>query len=124
MRNPGLIPHSVQADDALLERLIDILRANHRGQGRAVNSADLVLELYGPISPRGADRTIRDAVEKINNAGGLVCSSPASGYWWAASLEDGLPAAQKKLHRAEVQVVNAKRLANNLEMSFGQQESA
>ena len=122
MKNTGLIPNVITADEKLAERLSRILKSGHSGQGRAATSYILANELFGMFIPKNADRTIRDAVEKINAAGGLVCSSPACGYWWAQSLEDGLPAAEKKLHRAQVQLINAKKLENNLKYSFSAQE--
>ena len=123
MKNTGLIPRSITADDNLIERLIEILFYLHTGQGQAITTNNLVLEVFGSVVPRDAGRTIRDAVDKINKAGGLICSSPACGYWWAQSLEDGLPSAEKKLHRAQVQLLNAKKLENNLRYSFSRQET-
>jgi hypothetical protein len=118
MKNTGLIPVSVLAGDDLVGSLTDILKKFHTSQARAVVSATLAHEIFGLFVPKDAERTIRDAVEKIIEQGGLVCSSPACGYWWAESLDDGMPAAQKKLHRAQVQLVNAKKLEHNLMNSF------
>lgn len=48
-------------------------------------------------------------IEEISAEGGMVCSSTRCGYWWAASLDDGLPAAESLEARALTQLENARR---------------
>jgi DNA-binding winged helix-turn-helix (wHTH) protein len=99
----------------------------HQGQGKAVKKRDLIVALWGEEAARDEsynsryDRSLRGMIEAINQEGGLVCSSPKHGYWWASSLEDGLPAAESLKGRALTQLENANRLVENIKAEFGGQ---
>jgi len=114
-------------EDELKTRLMWLMKTYHVGQGRAIKKKDLLLKLYGVQAAADEsynnldDRELRAAIPEINLAGGLICSSASSGYWWAASLEDGLEAAERNMNRALTQLENARRLAKNLQAEYGGQ---
>lgn len=108
-------------------RLIRLMRDNHKGKERAAHKRDLLREFYSVRVAENEsynnlfDREIRGLIEEINQGGGLICSSAADGYWWAESLVDGLPAAEKNKSRALTQLGNAERLVDNLKKEYGGQ---
>jgi len=108
-------------------RLIRLMRDNHMGKDRAAHKRELLREFYSVRVAENEsynnlfDREIRGLIEEINQGGGLICSSAADGYWWAESLVDGLPAAEKNKSRALTQLGNAERLVQNLKREFGGQ---
>ena len=67
------------------------------------------------------DRSLRAMIEELIQDGEPICSSPTAGYWYAASLEDGLPAAEQSKARAMTQLGNANRLAENIKKAYGGQ---
>lgn len=90
---------------------------------------DLLREVFGAHAAADEsynnpfDRTLRGLIEEINAEGGVICSSARHGYWWAASLADGLSAAEANMGRALTQLENSKRLVDNLKREFGGQLS-
>lgn len=128
MDNTGQIPLSatVIATGTGLLRLRKILRERHCGKENAVKTDALLMELFK--EPQAGfhygnlyGRALRAMIEDLNNHGDIICSDTAHGYWWASSLEDGLPAAKARLKRAGTQFKNARKLTDNLRRHFGGQ---
>lgn len=85
-----------------------------------------MMELFGIY--KGApeydtlERLFRRCIELGNqDQGGLVVSDASVGYWWAASLSDGLEPAEKNMARAETIRHNAKTLLDNIKKTYGGQ---
>ena len=110
-------------------RLLHILTHRHIGQAQAVKKADLLVEMFGPEAAvdksynNQYDRSLRAMIEELIQGGQPICSSPTDGYWYAASLEDGLPAADRAKSRALTQLHNAERLEKNIVETYGGQMS-
>ena len=110
-------------------RLLHILTHRHVGQAQAVKKADLLVEMFGPEAAADKsynnqyDRSLRAMIEELIQNGQPICSSPTDGYWYAASLEDGLPAADRAKSRATTQLHNALRLKKNILETYGGQMS-
>lgn len=108
-------------------QLIYLMKARHFGEENAAHKKQLLQEFYSVRVAENEsynnlfDRELRSMIEEINQEGGLICSSPKSGYWWAASLKDGLAAAEKNQSRALTQLGNATKLVENLKHEFGGQ---
>ena len=108
-------------------RLLHILTHRHIGQAQAVKKADLLVEMFGPEAAvdksynNQYDRSLRAMIEELVQGGEPICSSPTAGYWYAASLEDGLPAAEQSRARAMTQLSNANRLTENIKKAYGGQ---
>jgi len=73
-------------EDELKSRLLWLMKNFHSGQARSIKKRELLVELYGAYAAadesynNAYDRTLRAAIEEINQAGGLVCSSAHGGY--------------------------------------------
>ena len=110
-------------------RLLHILTHRHIGQAQAVKKADLLVEMFGPEAAvdksynNQYDRSLRAMIEELIQGGQPICSSPTDGYWYAASPEDGLPAAERAYSRAMTQLYNAARLKKNILETYGGQMS-
>ena len=110
-------------------RLLHILTHRHVGQAQAVKKADLLVEMFGPESAADKsynnqyDRSLRDMIEELVNTGAVICSDSARGYWWAASLEDGLPAARQKIARGATITKSGRTLERNILETYGGQMS-
>lgn len=123
--NPN--PYASKSSNEKKAELKLILMQSHLGQERAVKKVDLIRKLWGDAAANDQsynsrfDRSLRAMIEELNHEGGLVCSSPSSGYWWADSLDDGLPAAQSLIARASVQMDNARTLEKNIVKAYGGQ---
>ena len=110
-------------------RLLYILTHRRVGQSKAVKKADLLVEMFGPEAAADKsynnqyDRSLRAMIEELIQGGQPICSSPTDGYWYAASLEDGLPAAERAYSRAMTQLYNAARLKKNILETYGGQMS-
>ena len=110
-------------------RLLYILTHRHVGQSKAVKKADLLVEMFGTEAATDKsynnqyDRSLRAMIEELIQGGQPICSSPTDGYWFAASLEDGLPAAERAHARATTQLHNAMRLKKNILETYGGQMS-
>ena len=108
-------------------RLLHILTFHHVGQSQAAKKADLLVEMFGPEAAADKsynnqyDRSLRAMIEELIQGGQPICSSPTDGYWYAASLEDGLPAAEQSRARAMTQLSNANRLTENIKKAYGGQ---
>jgi len=115
-------------DEYAKNRLKSILMDYHVGQVKAIHKDELLNEVFGSVALIDKsnnniyDRSMRAMIEHINTKeSGMICSDPSCGYWWAASLSDGLPAAQKLLDRASTQRANAQELIDNMRHHFGGQ---
>lgn len=110
-------------------RLLSILKTRHVGQSNAAKKSELLVELWGPDSAQDKsynnqyDRSLRSMIEDLVGEGHPICSSPSAGYWYAASLEDGLTAADQSKARALTQLENANRLRENIVAKYGGQLS-
>lgn len=119
-------PYLVYATDDAKQRLSMIMRS-HQGVKCAIKKADLLSAVYGPGAAQDKsynnkfDRSLRALIEETNSEGGMICSSPAAGYWWADSLDDGLPAAEALERRALTQLTNARNLLKNIKSEYGGQ---
>lgn len=116
----------VYATDDAKQRLFMVMQS-HQGIKRAIKKWDLVTAVYGPgaavdrSSNNKYDRSLRALIEETNSEGGMICSSPSAGYWWADSLDDGLPAAEALEGRALTQLTNARHLLQNIKTRYGGQ---
>mgnify|MGYP001399000486 CR=1 FL=1 len=110
-------------------RLESIMRHRHSGQGRAAKKSELLTEMWGPEAAADKsynnlyDRSLREMFDEINAHGGLVCSDSVRGYWWAESLEDGLPAARQKIARGANIIESGRVLERNILDAYGGQLS-
>lgn len=115
------------ANEKKKEELKLLLQLRHKGQEKAATGNTLIAELWGLEAAQDRTynsryhRSLRTMIEEINQAGGLICSDSVSGYWWAADLKDGMPAAEKNKARALTQLENAKRLEENIVNAYGGQ---
>lgn len=124
-----MIPTWVDARNTNPELISEIVRAmktRHFGRERAANKDELLKELFG-ITKASDDyeqieRTFRKCIEVANaEDGALIVSDVNAGYWWAASLDDGMVAASKHMNRALTMLGNAERLVDNLKKEYGGQ---
>lgn len=119
--------YATQADERKKYQLLDLMRRYHRGVDKSAKKSELIEELYGPEAAQDKtynsryDRSLRDMIEEINQEGGVICSDSTHGYWWAASIDDGIAAAEKNLARAFTQKKNAEQLIENLKREYGGQ---
>ena len=110
-------------------RLLYLLKSRHTGQGQSAKKSELLTEMWGADATADKsynnqyDRSLRSMIEDLVGEGHPVCSSPSNGYWYAASLEDGLPAAEQSKARALTQLGNAERLHKNIVAMYGGQMS-
>ncbi len=117
---------TIKTDEATKTRIIHLMKGYHCGKARQIKKRDLLAEVYGQGATRDEsynnlqDRKLRKMIEEINDEGGLICSD-SSGYFWAASLDDGLDAAERNRARALTQLENANHLIENLKAEYGSQ---
>lgn len=111
----------------LTPRLIHLMKNYHVGQGKAIKKRELLRELLGAEAASNEsynnlqDRQMRDAINKANEEGALICSSATRGYWWAADMSDGLGSVTENKSRAMTQLANVSTLEKNLEREYGGQ---
>ena len=119
-------PYLVFATADAKDRLLNVMYS-HRGAARAIKKYALIAQVFGvdAASDKSVnskyDRSLRELIEQTNHEGGMICSSPAAGYWWADSLDDGLPAAEALERRAVTQLNNARNLLKNIKERYGGQ---
>ena len=110
-------------------RLLHLLKSRHTGQAQSAKKSELLTEMWGADASADKsynnqyDRSLRAMIEELIQNGQPICSSPNDGYWYAASLEDGLPAADRAKSRALTQLRNAERLEKNIVETYGGQMS-
>lgn len=115
------------ANEKKKQELALLLQLRHKGQSKAATGNTLIAELYGLDAAQDKSynnryhRSLRLMIEEINQEGGVICSDSVNGYWWAADLKDGMPAAEKNEARALTQLENAKRLKENIVNQYGGQ---
>lgn len=117
-------PHNTPANRA---RLTHLLKSRHAGKERAAKKSELLTEMWGAEASADRsynnqyDRSLRDMIDELNQCGAVICSDSSRGYWWATSLEDGLPAARQKISRGVTIMEGGKRLEQNLMSVYGGQ---
>jgi hypothetical protein len=121
MDNIGQIPLPIEKISLQCSaRVRSILEGRH-GQTQGIKSKRLTFLVFGQYN-HNLERAVQNAITDINNNdGGLICSDTVHGYWWADSLNDGLPAAERRVSRALTQLHNAKILKENIRRHFGGQ---
>ena len=68
------------------------------------------------------ERLLRRCIELANTQHhALIVSDTEHGYWWAASLNDGLEPAEKNMDRAKTIMHNAKAVLDNIKSEYGGQ---
>lgn len=108
-------------------RLVFLMQNYHVGQRKAIKKRDLLKEVFGDAADQNEsynnmqDRQIRDAINKANEEGALICSSARHGYWWAADMSDGIGAVEENKSRALTQLANVSTLEKNLQREYGGQ---
>jgi len=119
---------NINTPERVKTQLVYILRTYHVGQGKAIKKRDLLREIFGQSVAEDEsynnlqDRQLRDAINKANNEeGALICSSARLGYWWAASMSDGVGAIEENKSRAMTQLANVSALEKNLQKEYGGQ---
>jgi len=60
-------------------------------------------------------------VEELINEGKPICSSAKCGYWYAASLTDGMESVEENKSRAMTQLANVSKLEKNILNEYGGQ---
>jgi hypothetical protein len=114
--------------DEMMQRLQYVMSTWHVGKEKAIKKRDLLTEIFGEGAGKNEsynnpyDRKLRSMIEELNHDhGGLICSTPDAGYFWASSLTEGLDAVEASNRRAVTQLDNAKHLERNLKNQFGGQ---
>lgn len=113
-------------DPAFIAAVIRHMQKYHFGQMRSAKKEQLMKEMFGmnkgEANYDSTERTLRMGIELANQENGaLIVSDTVNGYWWAASLEDGLEPAERNMSRARTILDNAKKLVENLKDSYGGQ---
>lgn len=113
-------------DEDFIREVMRVMRKNHLGIGKAAKKEELMRELFGVAKHsakyESTERVLRMAIEVANqDFGALIVSDTVHGYWWAASLEDGIEPAEKNMSRARTILDNAKKLVDNLKSEYGGQ---
>lgn len=109
------------------QKVLDSLEFKHKGQDNAIKKRDLLEELYGHDAAKDEsynnphDRKLRAAIEELVKEGKPICSSARRGYWYAASLKDGLDSVTENKSRALTQLANVERLEENIQKMYGGQ---
>jgi len=124
-----MIPTWIEVSASNREFLSEITRVfknRHMGRNNAVKLPALALEILG-ITPAdktyaNATRTLRRSFEIINqDFEGLIVSDTEVGYWYAASLIDGLAAVDALKSRALTILKNANTVEANIANAYGGQ---
>lgn len=108
-------------------RLVFLMQTFHVGKRKAIKKRDLIKEVFGEGADQSEsynniqDRQIRDAINKANEEGAVICSSAKHGYWWAADMSDGIEAVEENKSRALTQLANVSTLEKNLQKKYGGQ---
>lgn len=108
-------------------KVLDALQFRHKGQQYAIKKRDLLEELYGHEAAKDEsynnmyDRKLRATIEALVKDGHPICSSASRGYWYAASLKDGLASVTENKSRALTQLHNVEQLEENIQNIYGGQ---
>lgn len=119
-------PHNTPENRA---RLLHLMKTRHTGQEHAAKKSELLTEMWGADASADKsynnqyDRSLRDMIEELVSMGAVICSDSVRGYWWAASLEDGLPAARQKIARGATIIEGGRTLERNIITTYGGQLS-
>lgn len=122
-----MIPNWIEVgvNDEFIAEVVRHIKRNHMGIDKAAKKDQLINEMF-PTLREGeygnTERILRKAIEEANQGhGALIVSDTVHGYWWAASLSDGLEPAEKNMARARTILTNAKKLVDNLKETYGGQ---
>lgn len=115
-----------KASDELVTEIMRQMKLHHTGIDNAGKKHELVHEFFGVAQKdkafNDAERLFRRCVELANTEhGGLIVSDTVNGYWWAASLEDGMSSAEKNMARAATIMNNARAVLDNIKAEYGGQ---
>lgn len=108
-------------------KLLAYLKKYHTGRDNAAKKREILTHLYGSSVASDEsynsvpDRKLRKMVEELINEGKPICSSAKCGYWYAASLNDGMASVTENKSRALTQLENVKRLEQNILNEYGGQ---
>lgn len=108
-------------------KLLYHLKNSHTGKDKAAKKRDLLAALYGQDAAKDEsynnmlDRKLRKMIEELITEGKPICSSAQCGYWYAASLTDGMESVKENKSRAMTQLENVKRLEQNILDEYGGQ---
>lgn len=117
----------IQTSSSDKYKLLAYLRNYHTGKDKAAKKRDLLAALYGKDAAKDEsynnilDRKLRKMIEELISEGKPICSSAQCGYWYAASLTDGMESVQENKSRALTQLENVKRLEQNILNEYGGQ---
>lgn len=103
------------------------LKRYHTGKSNAAKKRDLLAALFSGDAARDEsynnilDRKLRKMIEELIGEGQPICSSAQCGYWYAASLGDGMESVKENKSRALTQLENVKQLEQNILAEYGGQ---
>lgn len=108
-------------------KLAAYLKQHHTGKEKAAKKRELLSAMYGQDAAKDEsynnmlDRKVRKMIEDLINEGNPICSSSTCGYWYAASLNDGMESVAENKSRAITQLENVKKLEANILAEYGGQ---
>ena len=118
---------TISTDDNEKARLLTFMRSYHVGKAKAAKKREILSHLYGSSVANNEsynnilDRKLRKMIEELINAGAPICSSAQCGYWYAASLTDGMESVEENKSRAMTQLANGSKLEKNILNEYGGQ---
>lgn len=118
---------TITTDDNEKARLLTFMRTYHVGKHNAAKKREILAYLYGDSVANNEsynnilDRKLRKMIEELINTGSPVCSSTKCGYWYAASLADGMESVDENKARAMTQLQNVSKLEKNILNEYGGQ---
>lgn len=118
---------TITTDDNEKARLLTFMRTYHVGKHKAAKKREILAYLYSESVANNEsynnilDRKLRKMIEELINAGAPICSSAQCGYWYAASLADGMESVDENKARAMTQLQNVSKLEKNILNEYGGQ---
>lgn len=104
------------------------LKNNHVGHEKKAEKWEFVEKIFGVQIPEAErnnlnkyERRARMAMSELRQAGVLICSDTAGGYWLADSLDDALGVANDFRSRAKDLLLTARQLRQRARATFGGQ---
>lgn len=118
---------SISTDANDKARLLAFMRTYHVGKDKAAKKREILSYLYSADAANNEsynnilDRKLRKMIEELINEGAPICSSAQCGYWYAASLDDGMASVTENKSRALTQLANVGKLEKNILNEYGGQ---